>query len=1250
MPDPDSPSAPSSEPTLPPSPAAPHTDSELRGVRLRGRFLVGRLLGAGAHGTVYEARDELSERTVAIKMLPRLDPEALFRFKREFRVLTDLSHPNLVTLHELFVDERGAFFTMELVPGTDFMSWVRGEELEVVDLARLRSALRQLAAGLHALHAAGRLHRDLKPSNVLVQPDGRVLVADFGLVAELHAGHRAQETVGTPAYMSPEQAVGETLSPASDWYSVGVMLYEALTGSFPFAGARGMAMLLAKQGERPPSASSIAPGIPEDLDALCDELLARDPAARPSGADLLARLGSEHEAHEPAAWPSLALPVLGREALLDRLRAALDATGGSPPTTAAVALVRGRSGAGKSALVERFVQVTSARVLHGRCYERESVPYKGLDALVDALRVHLLGDRSSRAPAHSIAGGAALVRQFPVLADVPGLAAFDAVVPSDPIERRRQAVAALGELFARMARHEPVVLVIEDLQWCDQDTAAVLTAILRPADRPPVLLLGTYRDEDLEHSPALRELLEGLAGLGPVPVVEVEVGPLDQDTAIALARRIVGTGPRGEALARAIAAQAEGSPLLVTELARAAQAGLGDSLPTETPDLDAVIRARAARLPPEARRLLQIVALAGGPTEQAVVLEAADLSGSGLEMLATLRSRALVSTHGPRASDRVEIFHDRIGRAIAGELDAHATRLRHARLAQALERHGADPEALAVHFRAAGDTERALEYVQAAATAAMESLAFKRAARLHALGLELLPPGDRRRVATLAGLGDALAHDGRSAAAAQAYLRAADAAEEGDRDRVLELRRAAAEHLLRSGRMDEGLAALRRVLDELRLYSPPNPRVSLLAFMGQRARNRLRGYDFSENTVDAIDRDALLRVDASGAAATGLLQSNVLMGQYFQAKHLQLALDAGEPRRIARALGMEAMYTAMGGSESVTVTDALLERVQGLSRRLDDARATGIAELAAGITDLYRGRWLGARGRLQRAEEVLRSRCTSVQWEIGMARTFLIVALFYLGEMRVLRETMAHALEDAEERDDLHSALMVRVAWGALPALLDDDAVSAREAIASCRARFPGELDTSTYRYVQLLADTRLDRYVGDGAAAWASCERHWPAVVRSLMLTKQPFRTFGRHERGLCALAAAHASPPGRERRARLAVARADTRTLARIGTRFARAMALPLECALAAAHRERSEAIDLCTASVRAFEEAGMRAYAAAMRHRSGEIVGGSHGDSTRARAAAELTDLGIAAPDRFCDLLVPPVAGWDGGGRSA
>jgi hypothetical protein len=95
---------------------------------------------------------------------------------------------------------------------------------------------------------------------------------------------------------------------------------------------------------------------------------------------------------------------------------------------------------------------------------------------------------------------------------------------------------------------------------------------------------------------------------------------------------------------------------------------------------------------------------------------------------------------------------------------------------------------------------------------------------------------------------------------------------------------------------------------------------------------------------------------------------------------------------------------------------------------------------------------------------------------------------------------------------------------------------------------------------------------------------------------------------------------------------------------------MALPLECALAAAHRERSEAIDLCTASVRAFEEAGMRAYAAAMRHRSGEIVGGSHGDSTRARAAAELTDLGIAAPDRFCDLLVPPVAGWDGGGRSA
>ena len=254
------------------------------------RFTILRQVGEGGMGVVYEAIDRHRGARLALKTLPKMDPVALYRFKREFRSLAGLSHPNLISLHELISDGSVWFFTMEFVDGVDFITAVRGQRpddrpqtsspdsmtvtagSQGVDLEALRDRLRQLTEGVHALHAANMVHRDLKPSNVLVRADGHLVILDLGLAKEMHAPEpirdlpsagssapsertlasltRDNDIVGSVPYMAPEQAVSGDVTGASDWYSVGVMLYEALTGVRPFVG-EWRSVLLQKQLDDP---------------------------------------------------------------------------------------------------------------------------------------------------------------------------------------------------------------------------------------------------------------------------------------------------------------------------------------------------------------------------------------------------------------------------------------------------------------------------------------------------------------------------------------------------------------------------------------------------------------------------------------------------------------------------------------------------------------------------------------------------------------------------------------------------------------------------------------------------------------------------------------------------------------------------------------------------------------------------------------------------------------------------------------
>ena len=201
------------------------------------RYTVRRRIGAGGMGIVYEVDDRERGQVVALKTLRRRGGHDIYQLKREFRNLADVAHPNLVTLYDLVIDDELCFFTMELVEGTSFVEYVRQAPAGSSVEDRVRRALPQVVRGVLELHRRGLQHRDIKPSNMLVTPAGRVVVLDFGLTSGRgHGELKGLERAGTPAYLSPEQCLGGDVSNASDWYSLGTTLYQALTGQVPFEG------------------------------------------------------------------------------------------------------------------------------------------------------------------------------------------------------------------------------------------------------------------------------------------------------------------------------------------------------------------------------------------------------------------------------------------------------------------------------------------------------------------------------------------------------------------------------------------------------------------------------------------------------------------------------------------------------------------------------------------------------------------------------------------------------------------------------------------------------------------------------------------------------------------------------------------------------------------------------------------------------------------------------------------------------
>ncbi|MBX3201389.1 MAG: AAA family ATPase [Labilithrix sp.] len=1164
-----------------------------------------RRLGEGAFGVVEEAIDQERGLRVARKSLKRLGTEARMRFKSEFRALADLTHPNLPLFFELFTEGDDWFFTMEVVDGTPLDAWVRGPDVSspgsvarsrtrslvthmssvqdardassaevgartlapIVDGAepRLRSAIEQLRRVLSFLHARGYVHRDLKPSNVRVRADGRLVLLDFGLATRI--GDVEERFVGTTAYAAPEQARREPVTAAVDAYALGAIVHELIVGRPPFPGS-GMQVLLDKQVRPPPDIRSVVPTVPEDLAALVDGWLEPDPSARAPVADVGSARGEI---------------FVGRGRELGLLR---EAFGAVAEGDTRVVLVEGESGIGKSTLVEQALDAMRERcpemtLFVGRPSPKERVPFNAFDGAL------------ARAGHATTKEGAGTQRT-----------------------KVHRAVRAMLEMHATAA---PLVVWIDDLQWADDDSLALLLSLLRPPQLRPALFVLSRRpvDEAAARDPAF---------VFPCARQVISLAPLAPAESTLLARHFGLSSARSSS----VATRSGGHPLFVKELCQwSSDARI---------ELDEVLLRRVGAAPELERQLLRLLAMSQTPLGEARLARGVKASrGDVARALERLRRAQLVRVD-PRGGVGYRTYHDRIREVVAGMLTREERLRVHEAILDALADDGAqegDLHARLEHLFGAERAEEAAGVALRASARAAEVGAYRQAAVLleEALRTGCVPPEEERTVRAKRIELLERAHcvvEAADEAMVVAELASDDPAEaDGYRMR-------AARHYLATGDLVRGRAVLAGLLERADVHMPASGFETLVAMLvaRRRVRRALRRGGAQRSSEREARAYALLR-----SVADGLGMTDHVRGHLFQTRALASALASESLETRAEALVVEALYVGSTTAKGRRTAERYIEAARSLfPDRTLPARARAWEQVARATFAKHERPSYAVVAALADAERGV-AELGGDAWWLGSIRLVRGHCLRILGDLPELRRHAASLVEDAEARRDFF--VLTTAHLGSVLVWLADDAPLAARQIVS-QVKWPDEPATFLVQHwLGTEAEVEMSLYEGRGDTL---LERLGPArsfLRFSLVKRLQSVRVCCHYTLGRALVAAIAA---GRASAAEHLEIRAVLWALRREGLGYAAARAAILEAGLRAATGERERAIE----ALEVVEREGRRAelilepiaaayLRASLSPTEGHVAAHLH-------AVDALRKLGVRSPSAFVRVIAPGFASRD------
>ena len=483
------------------------------------------MLGEGGMGVVYKALDTERGKTVALKVMSRRslpDEDVKRRFLREAGAGARLHHPNIVKVYEVGEEEGEHFISMEYVEGNTLRHMLKEGSLPPKKVIEIGIAV---CEALKEAHKMGIIHRDIKSENVMLTCEGDVKVMDFGLAKIQEASMLTQEgmTLGTPAYMSPEQAIGEAVDQRSDIFSLGIVLYELLTGKLPFTGDYELAVIYCIINEEPMGMRELSKDVPKELEQVVVKALRKELQHRYQSVDELTgdlrkvKSFLEGETMPPADLGLVAdvelgkieergvqvklagrrgfeAKLAGRDEQFDTLKTLVRRTNLGEGQTVFIA---GEAGIGKSRLVwelEKFARTLKIRMLTGRCVFRQGIyPYQ---PFVEAIRDYfqIKGVKSSEMLEEFIGDKAPeLMHQLPVIRLFLNIKEKEEIA----IESKEQLWDAIFRLIVKISEERTLILFIDDLHWADEDTINLFYYASRNTTASKVMMVSTYRPEDI---------------------------------------------------------------------------------------------------------------------------------------------------------------------------------------------------------------------------------------------------------------------------------------------------------------------------------------------------------------------------------------------------------------------------------------------------------------------------------------------------------------------------------------------------------------------------------------------------------------------------------------------------------------------------------------------------------------------------------------------------------------------------------